>query len=304
MVEKDPWVWLEGDWVRWSEATLHVSTHAFLYGTAVFEGIRAYWQEESDELAVWMLREHADRLARNARMMGFDDSPSGDDVADRVVEMLRKNGYEEDVYIRPIVYLGHGTVRVRPRDTKAHFLVFGFPLKRYFESDGLSVAVSSWVRPPSSTMPPMGKVNGAYANSFLASMEAVRAGYDEAIMLNHRGLVSEGPAENLFLVRDGKLVTPPLSADILDGVTRTHIRSLAEDLGIPYEERDVPRVELYAADEMFFCGTGVEVEPIVRVDGRPVGSGEPGPVAKRLQETYRDCVRGRNPKYADRLTAV
>ncbi len=304
MADKDPWVWLEGDWVRWSEANLHVSTHAFLYGTGVFEGIRAYWQEPQEQLAVWMLQEHADRLARNARMMGFDDPPSGEAVAQRALELLGKNEYTEDVYIRPIVYLGHGTVRVRPKDTRAHFLVFGFPLKKYFEADGLSVAVSSWVRPPSSTMPPMGKVNGAYANSFLASMEAVRAGYDEAIMLNHRGLVSEGPAENLFLVRDGKLVTPPLSADILDGVTRAHIRALAEDLGIPYEERDIPRVELYAADEMFFCGTGVEVEPITRVDGRPVGTGEPGPIAVKLRDALQDSVRGRNAKYADRLTVV
>lgn len=304
MPEKDSWVWLEDDWVRWSDAKLHVSTHAFLYGTAVFEGIRAYRQDETGKLAVWMLSEHADRLARNARMMGFDGAPTGDVVADRVLELLRKNAYGEDVYIRPIVFLGQGTVRVRPKDANAHFLIFGFPLKKYFDADGLSVAVSSWVRPPSSTIPPMGKVNGAYANSYLASVEAVRAGYDEAIMLNHHGLVSEGPAENLFLVRDGKLVTPPVSADILDGVTRAHIRDLADDLDIPYEERDVPRVELYAADEMFFCGTGVEVEPILRVDGRPVGSGKPGPVAAKLGDAFRDCVRGRNPKYADRLTAV
>lgn len=300
----DSWVWLEDGWVKWADASIHVSTHAFLYGTAVFEGIRAYWDEKAGRLAVWMLAEHCDRLERNARMMGFEDAPTSQRIQEVILELLRKNGFQQDVYIRPVVYLGHGTVRVRPRDVKAHFLCFGFGLKRYFEGHGLRCAVSSWVRPPSSAMPPMGKVNGAYANSFLASTEATRAGYDEAIMLNHRGLVSEGPAENLFLVKAGQLITPPVSADILDGVTRAHIGRLAEDLGIAFVERDVPRVELYTADEMFFCGTGVEVEPIVAVDGRDVGDGAIGPITKRVRDAFEDSIRGRSQKYADRLTPV
>jgi branched-chain amino acid aminotransferase len=301
---EDSWVWLDNKWTHWSEANIHVSTHAFLYGTAVFEGIRAYWNEEQKKLYVWKLKEHCDRLERNARMMGFEGGPSSEDLQATIVELLRKNGFTQDVYVRPVIYLGHGTVRVRPKNAKVSTLIFAFALRRYFENDGLRCMVSSWIRPPSSVLPPMGKVNGAYANSFLASTEAQRAGYDEAIMLNHRGLVSEGPAENFFMVSKGVLTTPPVSADILDGVTRLHIKELAEDLGIPYKERDIPRVELYAADEMFFCGTGVEVEPIVSVDGRAVGDGKAGPLTQKIHKAFTDSVRGRTARYKVDLTEV
>jgi branched-chain amino acid aminotransferase len=297
-------VLMDGKFVPWKDANLHVSTHAFLYGTAVFEGIRAYWNEKEKQLNVWCLREHADRLARNARMMGFDKGPSAQQVHDWTIRLLEENKFRQDVYIRPIVYLGEGTVRVRPTTQAVRTLLFAFVLKKYFEHDGLKCMVSSWVRPQSSVLPPMGKVNGAYANSFLASTEATRAGYDEAIMLNHRGLVSEGPAENFFMVRDGSLITPPFSADILDGVTRGHVMELAKDLGVPAIERDIPRVELYAADEMFFCGTGVEIEPIISIDGRKVGDGKTGPVTSKIRELFRKGVYGDLPKYRGKLTPV
>lgn len=297
-------VLMDGAFVPWKDANLHVSTHAFLYGTAVFEGIRAYWNEKENELFVWCLREHAERLERNARMMGFDPVPTSAQIQEWVVRLLAENGFRQDVYIRPVVYLGEGTVRVRPTNQNVRTLIFAFVLKKYFEKEGLRCMVSSWIRPQSSVLPPMGKVNGAYANSFLASTEATRAGYDEAIRLNHRGLVSEGPAENFFLVRGGTLITPPFSADILDGVTRGVVLELAGDLGLPVLERDIPRVELYAADEMFFCGTGVEIEPIISIDGRRVGQGKPGPIAGKVGDRFRAAVRGGVPKYRPRLTPV
>lgn len=300
----DTWVWMDGEFQRWQDATIHVSTHAFLYGTAVFEGIRAYWNPKKKELYVWYLKEHCDRLERNARMMGFTGAPSSAALQEAVLSMLRKNGFREDVYVRPVIYLGEGTVRVRPTTQKVRTLVFGFVLKKYFEKDGLRCMVSSWMRPPSSVLPPMGKVNGAYANSYLASTEAQRAGYDESIMLNHRGLVSEGPAENFFLVRNGTLITPPYSADILDGVTREHVFRLARDLGIPTLERDIPRVELYAADEMFFCGTGVEIEPIVEIEGRKVSTGKPGPISNKIRDRFHASVRGEVASYMEKLTPV
>ena len=297
-------VLMDGKFVDWKDANLHVSTHAFLYGTAVFEGVRAYWIEKENQLNVWYLKEHCDRLDRNARMMGFDNPPSSQQWQEWIVKLLQENKFKQDVYIRPIVFLGEGTVRVRPTTQRVRSLVFGFVLKKYFEHDGLKCMVSSWVRPQSSVLPPMGKVNGAYANSFLASTEATRAGYDEAIMLNHRGLVSEGPAENFFMVRNGALITPPYSADILDGVTRGHVFELAKDLGIPSVERDIPRTELYAADEMFFCGTGVEIEPIIAIDGRRVGEGKPGPLTVKIRDAFRASIRGEAPKYRPKLTPV
>jgi branched-chain amino acid aminotransferase len=301
---EDALVFMDGRYIPWSDAKIHVSTHAFLYGTAVFEGIRAYWSDRQKRLNVWCLREHCDRLERNARMMGFDGHPTSAELQKVIVTLLEKNGFEQDVYIRPVVYLGEGTVRVRPTAQKVRTLVFAFVLKKYFEKEGLRVMVSSWTRPPSSVLPPMGKVNGAYANSFLASTEAQRAGYDESIMLNQQGLVSEGPAENFMMVRKGTLVTPPLSADILDGVTREFLFELARDLKIPVAERSIPRVELYTADEMFFCGTGVELEPIVEIEGRKVGGGKPGPITRKLQERFMAAVRGDVAAYKDRLTAV
>lgn len=301
---EDALVYMDGRYIPWPDAKIHVSTHAFLYGTAVFEGIRAYWSEKQRRLNVFSLREHCDRLERNARMMGFDGAPSSDELYKIVVTLLEKNGFEQDVYIRPVIYLGEGTVRVRPTAQKVKTLLFAFVLKKYFEREGLRCMVSSWTRPPSSVLPPMGKVNGAYANSYLASTEAQRAGYDESIMLNQQGLVSEGPAENFMMVRKGTLITPPLSADILDGVTREFLFELARDLRIPVAERSIPRVELYTADEMFFCGTGVEIEPIVEIEGRRIGNGKPGPLTKKIQARFEAAVRGDVAAYRSRLTPI
>lgn len=305
MVEhEDTQVYMDGKFVPWADSKIHVSTHAFLYGTAVFEGIRAYWDPKRKKLNVWHLVEHCDRLERNARMMGFADGPSSAKLQEAILELLVRNDFEQDVYIRPVIYLGEGTVRVRPLAQKVRTLIFAFVLKKYFEKDGLRCMVSSWIRPPSSVLPPMGKVNGAYANSFLASTEAQRAGYDESIMLNHRGLVSEGPAENFMIVKKGTVITPPLSADILDGVTRDVIFQICNELKVSYVERDIPRVELYTADEMFFCGTGVEVEPIVEIEGRRVGDGKPGPITKKIHERFHQAVRGEIASFRDKLVAV
>ena len=301
---EDTLVYMDGNFVHWADSKIHVSTHAFLYGTAVFEGIRAYWDAKRKKLHAWFLEEHCDRLERNARMMGFTDAPASAKLQEAILTLLSKNGFEQDVYIRPVIYLGEGTVRVRPLAQKVRTLIFAFVLKKYFEKEGLRCMVSSWVRPPSSVLPPMGKVNGAYANSFLASTEAQRAGYDESIMLNHRGLVSEGPAENFMIVKKGTVITPPLSADILDGVTRDVIFQICRELKIPYLERDIPRVELYTADEMFFCGTGVEVEPIIEIEGRRVGDGKPGPVTKKIHERFHAAVRGDVSTFKDKLTPV
>ncbi len=301
---KKPHVLMDGVLVPWEKATIHVSTHAFLYGTAVFEGVRAYWDEDSRRLSVFELDAHAKRLERNARMLGFTETPDWKTLREWQLNVLACNEFSTDVYLRPVVYYGEGGIGVYPKTQDQKVLIMAIPMGSYFGKPILSVKVSSWVRIGGNVIPPLAKVNGGYVNSYLAAKEARDAGFDDAILLNNRGYPAEGSGANLFLVKDGALVTPGYSNDILDGVTRAHVFRLAGDLGVPVSERTIARSELYAAEEMFFCGTGVEISPIGKVDHVAIGNGSIGAITRRLQERFQLSVRGRIPDYRHCLTPV
>ena len=299
-----PRVIMDGKLVPWERATVHVSTHGFLYGTAVFEGVRAYWNDRARRLHVFELEAHSRRLERNARLMGFSSTPDWQTLSDWQLYALACNDFSGDVYLRPVIYYGEGGIGIFPKTQAQRTLIMAVPMGSYFGKESLAVKVSSWTRIPGSVIPPMAKVNGGYVNSYLAAKEARDGGYDDAIMLNSRGYVSEGSGANLFVVKDGELLTPGYHNDILDGVTRRHVMRLAQDLGIPCFERTIARGELYTADELFFCGTGVEISPIGKVDHVTLGDGSPGPITLRIRERFTKSVRGELKEYTHLLTPV
>lgn len=293
---------MDGELVPWENAKIHVSVNALHYGSAVFEGIRGYYHD--NELYVFRLREHVKRLVDSARIVMLKNPYTSEELEKAVVTTIRENRFTSNVYIRPLIYAGENVMSLNARDLPVHALVMVFPFDKFFSKPGLRVCVSAWRRLPDTSMPPRAKATANYLNSILASTEARMAGYDEAILLDQRGLVSEGAGENIFLVKNGVLVTPSISSAILEGVTRDSIITIATDMGYKVVERDVSRTELYTADEMFFTGTAVEVLPILEVDGRTVGDGAPGPVTRALTEKYHRAVRGLEPMYKRWLTPV
>ncbi len=305
MTEGRKVVLLNGEYVDWNNAKLHVTTHALLYGSAVFEGIRAYASPDSKQLFVFRLREHIVRLLNNAKVLRLKQPLTVDAFSEKIVELLNMNNFHSDVYIRPVVYFGEGPIGLKPLKQSTDYFVFAVELGNYFgEERALRVGISSWVRPSNNSLPPSAKVNGSYVNSMLASMDAKDAGYDEAILLTQNGYVSEGPGENLFIVKKGKLITPPLSADILDGITRDAIISIAAESGIGVVERDVARTELYTCDELFLCGTAAQISPVGSVDGRVIGDGKPGKITSELVAIFNDTVRGKDDNRRGWLTPV
>lgn len=295
---------VDGEIVRWEKATVHASTHALHYGTGVFEGIRAYYALDEDELYVWELDAHLDRLVRNMGVLELREGPTMDQLGDATRRLLRANGFREDTYIRPLVFLGEGTIRVRPQTQRTKWVLLTTPLGSYLGKKVVSCMVSSWTRVSNTMIPPAAKISGAYVNSFLAAMEAARAGYDEAIFLTKEGNVSEGSVENLFLIRRKTLVTPSVSEDILEGITRSNVMEIAHDLGVAVEERRVPRTELYHADEVFLCGTGAGIVAVGEIDGRRVGDGDAGPITRQIMEQYDLAVHGRLLKWRGHLTPI
>jgi len=296
----------DGEIVPIEAAKVSIMTHAFNYGTGCFEGIRAYWDEAEGQLFVFRMPEHYQRLHRSARVLHIGLSYSVEQLGHITLELLRREGYRQDTYIRPLIYKSSEGVGVRLHDLEDSVAMFALPFGRYVEKEeGAEVMVSSWRRVGDNAVPARAKITGAYVNSALAKTEAVLNGYDEAIVLNQDGHVSEGSAENLFLVRDGLLITPPVTENILEGITRATIIELAhEELGRPTVERPVDRTELYVADELFLCGTGVQVAAVVSVDRRPVGGGQMGPIVRQVRELYFDVVRGRVSRYRHWCTPV
>jgi len=296
----------KGQFVPFEQANVSIMTHAFNYGTGVFEGIRAYWNAEQEQLYVFHLREHYARLLQSAHIMRMQVPLSVDEMSTLTLELLRREGYHEDVYIRPLVYKADQIIGVRLHNLHDEFALFALPFGKYIQKEeGADVCVSSWRRNDDNTIPPRGKVCGAYVNSALIKSEAQLNGFDEAIVLNQDGHVSEGSAENFFMVRDGVLITPPVSANILEGITRSTVIQLAQDeLGIETVERTIDRSELYVADEAFFCGTGVQIAAIASVDHYQVGRGGIGPITKQLRDLYFRTVRGEVPKYRAWCTPV
>lgn len=298
--------YFEGQFVPIHEAKVSIMTHALNYGTGVFEGIRAYWNAREEQLFVVRLQDHYRRMLQSTKLLRMELGLTADQMSDLTVELLRREGYREDVYIRPLAYKANEIIGVRLHNLRDAFAIFSVPFGKYIEQqEGAKVCFSSWRRNDDNAIPPRGKVTGAYVNSALIKSEAMLNGYDEAIVLNADGHVSEGSAENLFIVRGGKLITPPVSANILEGITRQAIIDLARaELGIETIERQIDRSEVYIADEAFFCGTGVEVTPIGSVDQIPLGSGGVGPLTRQIRDLYFRVVRGEEPKYRAWLTPV
>lgn len=298
--------YFEGDFVPLSEARIPVMTHGFLYGTATFEGIRAYWNEEQEQLYGLKMLEHYRRMRNSCKILLMKPPMSPEEMVELTVELLRRNGFRQDCYIRPTMYKSTEAIGVRLHNLEEKLLVFAVPFGEYIAIDrGIKAQVVSWRRNSDQALPARSKITGAYANSAFSKSEAVLNGYDEAIVLSADGHVSEGSAENFFMVRDGKLITPAITDDILEGITRAGLIQLArEELGIEVVQRTVDRSELYVAEEAFLCGTGAQLSPVVEIDHRPVGTGQVGPITRQLTEAYFDTVRGRKPAYSDWLTPI
>lgn len=301
-----PYAYFQGKVIPLEQAKLGVMTHAFNYGTAVFEGIRGNWNADEQTLYVFRLREHYERLANSAKIMMLDIHESIDRLCDLTIEVADRSMYTEDVYIRPLIYKSSEVVGVRLHNLESSTVIFITPFGPYLDIEkGARCITSSWRRVNDTGIPPRAKVTGIYVNSALAKSEANLAGFDEAIMLNEDGHVSEGSGENIFLIRNGKLVTPSPSDNILEGITAATVVELARrELGIETVERTVDRTELYIADEVFMTGTAAHLTPVVEVDRRPVGAGVPGPITGQLSKLYFDVIRGKHPGYRHWCTPV
>ena len=292
------YIWMDGRFVRWRDAKVHVLTHTLHYGLGVFEGIRCY--NTPDGPAVFRLRDHIKRLFRSAKLVGMKIPYSVEEICEAVRETVRRNGINE-CYIRPIAYYGYGVMGLNPTGSPVNVAIAVWPWGTYLGEEGLrkgvKVKISRWRRIHPSILPPQAKVVANYANSILAKLDALGAGCDEAILLNLDGYISEGPGENVFIVKEGELFTPPLEAGALAGITRDSVMRIAKDGGIPVHERNIRPEDLYSADEAFFTGTAAEVTPIAEVDGRKIGSGSRGPITEKIQTIYFMAVRGRVRKY-------
>ncbi|MGH2429595.1 MAG: branched-chain amino acid transaminase [Candidatus Limnocylindria bacterium] len=300
------WAFFRGEFVPLRDANINVMTHGFNYGTAVFEGIRAYWNAEEEQLFALELVPHYERIHASARLLMMEVRQSPEELAEITVELLRRDGLREDVYIRPIVYKSSETIGVRLHNLDADITIFGVPFGQYIDTEGgIRAHVSSWRRTDDNAIPARGKITGAYVNGALAKSEAQLDGFDEAIVLTADGHVSEGSAENLFIVKHGSLITPPVTDNILEGITRGRLMTMAlDELGVATIERSIDRTELYSADEVFLCGTGAQLSPVIEIDRRRIGNGRPGPITKGLAQRYFDAVRGKTPAYRDWLTPV
>jgi branched-chain amino acid aminotransferase len=306
-LEKTPdlWAFFRGGFVPLRDANVSVMTHALNYGTAVFEGVRAYWNADEGQLYALDLLPHYERIVRSARVLFMAVPYTPQQMADATLELLRRDRLQEDVYIRPLIYKSSELIGVRLHNLDADFTIFAIPFGKYIDTEvGVRAQVSSWRRTDDNAIPARSKITGAYVNSALAKSEAQLNGFDEAIVLTQDGHVSEGSAENLFLVRGGILITPPVTDNVLEGITRKRLMSVANDMGIAVIERSIDRTELYIADEIFLCGTGAQVSPVIEVDRRTVGDGRPGPVTSRLSRTYFDAVRGKLDTYRSWVTPV
>jgi branched-chain amino acid aminotransferase len=298
--------YFKGQFVPVDQAKISIQNNTFQYGTGVFEGIRAYWNPQERQLYVFRLVEHFNRMLRNCRVLKLNIGRDEKELSGIAIELLRKNHPETDTYIRPIAYVDSDGLGPKFVGYPTGFAMYTIPLGDYIDvSSGIKVGFSSWRRINDNIIPARCKVTGGYVNSALAKTEALEHGYDEAIFLTENGFISEGSAENIFLIRGGKLITPALSEDILEGITRETIIELArEELGIETVERPIGRTELYVADEAFLCGTGAQVSPVIEADKRPLGNGRIGPITAKIQALYFDVVKGTQKKYLRWLTPV
>jgi branched-chain amino acid aminotransferase len=293
------YAFFKGRVVPYSEARVGVLTHGLNYGTGVFSGIRGYWNPEENELFVFRPDDHYRRFLESAKMLGMALPLDAGQLSAAVTELLRKEGFREDCYVRSLAFYADETVGVRLHDLTPEISIVSMPYGRYIDKEeGAHATISSWRRVDDNAIPARGKIVGSYVNSALAKTEAMRSGFDEAIVLNGDGHIAEGSAANFLLVRGGVVLTPPITDNILEGITRrTVIDLLRDELGVTVVERSIDRSEIYVADEAHLVGTGVQIVAVTRVDHRPVGNGRIGPIASALRKIYFDVVRGRRPDY-------
>ena len=296
-------VWFDGKFVKWEDAKVPIFTHALHYGTAVFEGIRGY--AAKNNLYIFRLQDHMERLHRSAGVYSISLNYSAKELGFATVELLQKNKTKESCYIRPLSFIGvHGIDLNVTGNSPTHTVVITFPFAKYFKDQGIKACVSSWRRISDSTTPPLAKAAGNYLNSILATQECKRNGYDESILLDLSGNVSEASGENVFLVRQGRIFTPLFADSALEGITRESAIKIVRDIGYEVTERPIPRTELYMADEIFLTGTAAEIVPVTSVDGHIVGTGKEGPVTKGIRELYAKIVSAGAKEYMDWLTPV
>ena len=299
-ITKTEKIWMDGELVDWDDARIHILTHTLHYGCGVFEGIRAYPTESGP--AVFRLTDHIVRLFNSAKIFMIEVPFGIEDIIEATKTTVRVNGLAE-CYIRPIVYLGYGEMGLNPLPCPVNVSIAVWPWGAYLGDEGIAngvrMKISSWQRHGPNAMPPAAKGTGMYINSSMAKVEALKAGYDEAILLSPQGYVSECTGENIFVVRGGKIITPPLAAGALEGITQNSVMAIASDLGFEAEVANILRSDLYIADEAFLSGTAAEVVPIASVDDRQVGDGKPGPITRQIQDVYHAAVRGKVDRYKD-----
>src|SRR5436853_3522970 len=300
-VHPNTWVYHDGEFGRYHDVRLGLMTHALHYGTGCFEGIRAYWNGKEEQLHLLQAPAHYDRMRRSANVMRFKLPHSTEELVNITLELLRRNQFKSDVYVRPLLFTSSEEIGVRLHNIARGFFIYAIPFGNYVEIEaGIRCMVSSWRRVPDQALPARAKITGSYAQAALAKSEAVEGGFDEAIVLSIDGHVSEGSAENVFMLKDGAFITPPVTDDILEGVTRQLlIKVIGDELNLPVLERSIDRTELYTCDELLLCGTGAQISPVIEVDRRPVGNGKVGEFTQELQNIYFSAVRGDTPKYKD-----
>jgi len=293
-------LFMNGEFIPAEQGVIPVRTHGFSYGTGCFEGIRGYWNEAEQQVYLFRLREHYERWLRSCKILQISLPYTVDQLIDISIELVRRNDFKQNIYLRPVAYKGDQIIGVRLHGLEDHYIITAEPVGNYIDINGLHCGVSSWRRIDDNAIPSRAKITGSYVNSAFAKSEALQNGFDEAIMLTHEGHVAEGSAENIFLVMNGELVTPAPTENILLGITRDTTMQLARrEFGRITRERQIDRTELYIADEIFLCGTGAQVAPVVKVDHRPIGDGKVGPISNALQQLYFEVVRGRIPGYRD-----
>ncbi len=305
MVEKAKFIWLDGKFIPWDEAQVHIMTHTLHYGLGVFEGIRAYHCHDG-RTAIFRLKEHVRRLYDSAHVMQTEIPFSRTEIEEVCCEIIRRNA-QDSAYLRPLVFVGDGVMGLHPQNNPIRVAIISWVWGAYLGDEGLQkgirAKISSFSRHHVNVMMTKAKTTANYVNSILAKREATQLGYDEALMLDTDGYVAEASGENIFIVTDGVLRTPPVTA-VLAGITRASILTLAQDLGIPVREDIFSRDELYLAEEAFLTGTAAEVTPIREVDTRTIGAGQPGPITQKLQAAFFDIVKGKNPRYQNWLTYI
>jgi branched-chain amino acid aminotransferase len=296
-------VWFDGKIVKDEDAKVPVMTHAIHYGTSVFEGLRGYWN--SKNLNIFRLQDHIKRFRNSGKVYSISLKFTDKEIFDAIIQICKKNNVKESCYIRPFYFVGkHGINLHVTEDTPTHAAIVMFPFGELFNKNGIKAGISSWRRINDTSTPPLAKMGGNYLNSILATQESKRNGYDEAILLDYLGNVSEAPGENIFIVRDKKILTPPPSSSALEGITKDSVIKISEELGYHIIEREIPRTEIYFSDEVFLTGTAAEITPVISIDGKKIGDGKVGNTTERIRQIYSDITMGKNKKYSKWITQV